>query len=523
MDFTTRDRYRHVVEAIARLSAGSEAEVAQQAVTLAGAAVGVPSSSTDAAADARRAHVGYYLVDDGPAGARARAPASGRRRWPGCARGGRAHPLALYAGTIVPDHAGADRRAADPRAPGRGLAVVGRRRLRGRAADRHEPARGRARQLAGRRCSSTPRPLPRLDFTPASRRRSRTLVVVPTMLGSAEGIDALVEALEVRFLANRDPQPALRAAHRLPRRRRGAPARRRRARSRPRARASRRSTTSTGAGHGGDARHLLPLPPAAPLERRASASGWATSASAASSRTSTRCCAARRRRGRALRLRRRRPSRRLPAVRYVITLDTDTQLPRDAARAAGRRRMAHPLNRPRFDRDRAGVVVEGYGILQPRVGVSLPSADRSRLRAAVRRRARASTRTRARSPTSTRTCSAKARSSARASTTSTPSSARWRGACPRTASSATTCSRAATRAPAWSATWSCSRTTPSRYSADVSAPPPLDPRRLADRSAGCAPRLRGLPGGAAAIRSRRCRAGRSSTTCGAAWCRPRCC
>ena len=33
--------------------------------------------------------------------------------------------------------------------------------------------------------------------------------------------------------------------------------------------------------------------------------------------------------------------------------------------------MAHPLNRPRFDPQR-GRVVEGYGILQPRVGVSLP-------------------------------------------------------------------------------------------------------------------------------------------------------
>jgi cellobiose phosphorylase len=65
----------------------------------------------------------------------------------------------------------------------------------------------------------------------------------------------------------------------------------------------------------------------------------------------------------------------LPAIKFVITLDTDTQLPRDAARQlAGT--MAHPLNRPRFDPAK-GVVTEGYGILQPRVGVSLPSAGRS--------------------------------------------------------------------------------------------------------------------------------------------------
>src|SRR5439155_3343954 len=38
--------------------------------------------------------------------------------------------------------------------------------------------------------------------------------------------------------------------------------------------------------------------------------------------------------------------------------------------------IAHPLNRPQFDSDK-GVVCEGYGILQPRVGVSLLSAGRS--------------------------------------------------------------------------------------------------------------------------------------------------
>jgi cyclic beta-1,2-glucan synthetase len=65
----------------------------------------------------------------------------------------------------------------------------------------------------------------------------------------------------------------------------------------------------------------------------------------------------------------------LPSIKYVITLDTDTQLPRDAARQLVGT-MAHPLNRPTFDPAR-GIVVEGYSILQPRVGVSLPSARRS--------------------------------------------------------------------------------------------------------------------------------------------------
>jgi cyclic beta-1,2-glucan synthetase len=65
----------------------------------------------------------------------------------------------------------------------------------------------------------------------------------------------------------------------------------------------------------------------------------------------------------------------LQQVKYVITLDTDTQLPRDAARLLVGA-MMHPLNRAKYD-ERAQRVTEGYGILQPRVAVSLPGANRS--------------------------------------------------------------------------------------------------------------------------------------------------
>ena len=58
-------------------------------------------------------------------------------------------------------------------------------------------------------------------------------------------------------------------------------------------------------------------------------------------------------------------------VRYVITLDADTRLPRGAAkRMVGK--MAHPLNAPRFD-NQLGRVVEGHGLLQPRITASLPT------------------------------------------------------------------------------------------------------------------------------------------------------
>jgi len=61
----------------------------------------------------------------------------------------------------------------------------------------------------------------------------------------------------------------------------------------------------------------------------------------------------------------------IPAgVRYVITLDADTRLPRETARRLIGK-MAHPLNRPRLD-PRLRRVVEGYAILQPRVTPALP-------------------------------------------------------------------------------------------------------------------------------------------------------
>jgi cyclic beta-1,2-glucan synthetase len=62
----------------------------------------------------------------------------------------------------------------------------------------------------------------------------------------------------------------------------------------------------------------------------------------------------------------------MPGVRYCITLDTDTRLPRDTAKQLIGV-IIHPLNRAVFDA-RVGRVVEGYGILQPRISVTFTSA-----------------------------------------------------------------------------------------------------------------------------------------------------
>jgi cyclic beta-1,2-glucan synthetase len=62
----------------------------------------------------------------------------------------------------------------------------------------------------------------------------------------------------------------------------------------------------------------------------------------------------------------------LPAIKYCITLDSDTRLPRGVAQELIGI-IEHPLNRPAFD-PRVGRVTQGYGILQPRISVNFMSA-----------------------------------------------------------------------------------------------------------------------------------------------------
>jgi cyclic beta-1,2-glucan synthetase len=70
---------------------------------------------------------------------------------------------------------------------------------------------------------------------------------------------------------------------------------------------------------------------------------------------------------------------RLADIRYVITLDSDTVLPRDAAaRLIGT--LAHPLNAPLLNAEKTRII-SGYGLLQPRIAISHVSANRSRFAA----------------------------------------------------------------------------------------------------------------------------------------------
>ncbi len=211
-----------------------------------------------------------------------------------------------------------------------------------------------------------PESLPRLDFTTGVPDAHRTLVAVPTLLTSTGEIDRLVDLLEVRFLANRDRNVgfalvgdfrdaaeehvagdeavvayAVRAIEALDAKypdHSGGFYLFHRARTwNPRERAWMGWERKRGKLE--DLNNLL----------RGDPSGFATIAG---------------------------PVAKIENVAYVLVLDSDTELPRDTAKElAGT--LGHPLNRPQFDAAR-GRVTEGYAILQPRVGITLESAGRTR-------------------------------------------------------------------------------------------------------------------------------------------------
>lgn len=361
MDFATRDRYRHVVESVAKNSRLSEIEVARHTLDLAREGAAQPDGGE------RAAHVGFYLVDRGLARLERRARA--RARWwtvESLRRRGSQCPLSLYLGAIALLTAFLTgsllvKGQADGM-PGGLLPFLGILALLGVSHLAVALVNWLATLLA------TPWPLPRLDFSTGIPPEARTLVVTPTMLASARGIEDLVEALEVRFLANRDNNLHFGLLTDF---------RDAREETLPEDEALVQLATQwIGTLNEkyrrvrGDTFFLFHRPRRWNPQERV----W---------------MGYERKRGKLADLNallrgdaRDRFSRvvgdpmLLSNVKYVITLDTDTQLPRDAAwQLVGA--MAHPLNRARYDADRQRVV-EGYGILQPRVAASLPGANRSR-------------------------------------------------------------------------------------------------------------------------------------------------
>jgi cellobiose phosphorylase len=359
MDFGTRDRYRHVVERIAKASRLSESDVARKAIQLA------HDGAARKDGDDRAAHVGFYLIDKGlpqlERAAQAQLSTAEALR-----RGAGRLPLLLYLGTIALVTAAlAATLLAKAHADGASdtvLALTGILSVLGASHLAVALVNWLATLLA------TPQPLPRMDFGAGIPAEFRALVVVPTLLSSAQQIEDLVETLEVRFLANQDENlyfglltdwrdaPAESLAEDAP--------------LLLLARSRTEELNQKYAGAGSDRFFLFHRPRCwNPQERiwmgyerkrgkladlNALLRGGAKDRFALLvGETAV-----------------------LSNVKYVITLDTDTQLPRDSARQfVGA--MAHPLNRARYD-ERRRRVCDGYGILQPRMAVSLPSTNRSR-------------------------------------------------------------------------------------------------------------------------------------------------
>jgi cellobiose phosphorylase len=372
MTFASRDRYRHMVETIARRCDLNESEVARKAIELSQAEATrfADYEADDAVRDPWGAehpstHVGWFLID---AGLPQLQGAVAIRRPFGAAIRNQARkiPLLLYLvsiGAIVASFVfGLLRERQIGAAPHwlpwlvAALGVVAFSEL-GIAL-----VNWAVTLLVG------PRALPRLDFSDGIPTTARTLVVVPTMLTSVEGVDDLAESLEVRFLANRDPNlhfglltDFLDANEEYQPQDTGLLERATSAIDRLNQKYApdnddlfflfhrpRRWNASEGAWMGYE-RKRGKLSALNRLLRTGSREDFSVIVGNAGA---------------------------LGNVRFVITLDTDTQLPRDAAREfVGT--LAHPLNHAHSD-PQSGRVTRGYGILQPRVGVSLGGGRLSR-------------------------------------------------------------------------------------------------------------------------------------------------
>ncbi len=358
MNFSTRDTYRHAIEKISRDSDLVESAVAEKAVALA------VENADGSGKEGRASHVGYYLVDKGlpQLEAAAKMRPDWKTRFP---RWVHRFPLMVYAGSIL------------------GFTALGTlaffQVLRGLGVPAAEVVffavlfalclsqLGVALVNLLSSLTMVPRLLPRLDFSGGIPPASRSIVAIPTMLTDPDEIARLIETLEIHYLANRDAHLFFALLTDFPdadeevlptdeflleQARVGVEMLNAKYEAdragifyfmhRPR-----RWNESEGCWMGyerkrGKLMEFNALLLGASGERFAEIVGDRAA---------------------------------LPGMKFVITLDSDTQLPRDSARQLAAT-MAHPLNRPKFDATK-GLVTEGYGILQPRLGVSLPSAGRS--------------------------------------------------------------------------------------------------------------------------------------------------
>jgi cyclic beta-1,2-glucan synthetase len=366
MDFESRELYRKRIAYVARYSDCTEGEVTQAALNL--ARKGGARPSADPRVQLRQTHVGYYLIDKGFSQLAEEVsfhpPVSYRTREFVRKHGEDFYITGIQLATIfimaallfpiLAKFSGFLSLAVAVL-----LALL--------------PVTQDAVELINSMTTAffEPEPLPKLDFVKAIPQEFTTLVTVPSLLLNEKQVRSLVTDLEVRYLANRDPNLHFALLTDLP--------------------------DSVSVPREKDAHPLVDL--AVKLigelnERYCSAQSGCFILLHRHRVFNTRqgvWMGWERKRGKLLDLNKLMAGEydafpikaghvdALKQVRYIITLDSDTELPRGtAARLAGA--IAHPLNQAVIDPE-LRIVTSGYGILQPRVGVTVQSTARSRLAA----------------------------------------------------------------------------------------------------------------------------------------------
>lgn len=358
MDFATRDRYRHVIENIAKTSALTETEVAEKVLSL-------TKELKEQKDWSRCAHVGYFLVDKGlklTEQVCGKQPASREK----LSRLYAKMPVQLYLSAIILLT---------------GLITVAMWYL----GFRHGTSSIKlnllvillfmsgAAQLAVSLVNwiatiwVQPRLLPRMDYSKNIPAECRTLVVIPTMLSSMAYIEELVEALEIRYLANRESNlhfglltdftDAL--SEHMPE----------------------DESLLLFAGNQIEALNQKYSPEEKdifflfhrPRKWNPKEGKWMGYERKRGKLASLNALLRGRRKDDFISIVGQ--QRLLERVKYVITLDSDTQLPREAAWKIIAT-MAHPLNRAIYN-PKLRRVTEGYGILQPRVASAIPKGATS--------------------------------------------------------------------------------------------------------------------------------------------------
>jgi len=358
MDFSTRDRYRHVVEHIAKKSKKTENEIALIAIQL------MHQNALQNDKDERTLHVGYYLIGRGVIQTKklAKMHESGIQRIRYVLQRNSFQvyltfisfiTLAISAGILVKAHSDTNNKWL--------LLTI---------------------TFLSLLCASQlaisivnffatmlvkPHLLPRMDFSREIPSNFRTLVVIPVMLTNTEEIENLTEALEVRFLANRNENLHFglltdftdAAQENLPEDQSLVNL------------AQQKIEELNNKYHRAKKdlfflfhrpRHLNPQENAwIGYERKRGKLSELNSLLRGSGAERFSLIVG--------------DQSIFPQIKYVITLDADTQLPLGSAwKLIGT--MAHPLNRAWYD-EKKKRITKGYGILQPRITVSLPDITAS--------------------------------------------------------------------------------------------------------------------------------------------------